>query len=166
MKSPFPGMDPYLETHWGDVHSRLVIYSSDMLNRFLLGGLLARSEERTVDAAEDDYLRGIGPDVSMVELQPDVLRWETGSSSVTVADAVCVKLPDREFRQHFLEIRDVRSGGRVITVVEFVSPTNKRPGDGLNKYRQKPLECREGDVNLVEIDLTRAGDRSIARDAD
>ncbi|MGO9470092.1 MAG: DUF4058 family protein, partial [Isosphaeraceae bacterium] len=20
MKSPFPGMDPYLERHWGDVH--------------------------------------------------------------------------------------------------------------------------------------------------
>lgn len=31
MKSPFPGMDPYLETRWGDVHSRLNIYASDTL---------------------------------------------------------------------------------------------------------------------------------------
>lgn len=30
-KSPFPGMDPYLETHWGDLHSRLVVYMSDQI---------------------------------------------------------------------------------------------------------------------------------------
>jgi hypothetical protein len=28
MKSPFPGMDPYLERHWGDVHQ---IVQSDIL---------------------------------------------------------------------------------------------------------------------------------------
>lgn len=166
MKSPFPGMDPYLETRWRDVHSSLATYSRDALNRVLPQGLIARAEERSIVATDDEPLREIGPDVSVIELHPDVPRWETGSSSIAVADAVCVKLPDREFRQHFLEIRDVRSGGRVITVIEFVSPTNKRPGDGLNKYRQKQLECREGDVNLVEIDLTRAGDRSLVMPID
>jgi hypothetical protein len=25
MNSPFPGMDPYLEPHWLDVHARLVL---------------------------------------------------------------------------------------------------------------------------------------------
>ncbi len=60
-----------------------------------------------------------------------------------------------------MEIRDARSGGRVITVIEFISPTNKVPGDGLTKYRQKQRECHDGDVNLVEIDLTRGGDRSL-----
>ena len=29
LKSPFPGMDPYLEAHWGDVHTRLIVYSGD-----------------------------------------------------------------------------------------------------------------------------------------
>jgi hypothetical protein len=29
MKSPFPGMDPYLEQHWRDVHSSLIIYARD-----------------------------------------------------------------------------------------------------------------------------------------
>jgi hypothetical protein len=46
-------------------------------------------------------------------------------------------------------------------VIEFVSPTNKCPGDGLTKYRQKQQECHDADVNLVEIDLTRAGERSL-----
>jgi len=28
MPSPFPGMDPFLEKHWGDVHTSLVTYDS------------------------------------------------------------------------------------------------------------------------------------------
>jgi len=29
MASPFPGMDPYLEQFWRDVHARLIIYAAD-----------------------------------------------------------------------------------------------------------------------------------------
>ena len=85
---------------------------------------------------------------------------------MAVAESVCVHLPKREFKQRYLEIRDARSGGRVVTVIEFVSPTNKCRGDGLTKYRQKQDECRDADVNLVEIDLTRAGDRSLIMPVD
>ncbi len=35
MHNPFPGMDPYLEQHWGDVHHRLVQYASDQLQEHL-----------------------------------------------------------------------------------------------------------------------------------
>jgi Protein of unknown function (DUF4058) len=52
MKSPFPGMDPYLERHWGDVHSRLVIYIADALQPLLPEGLLARVDERDYLAHE------------------------------------------------------------------------------------------------------------------
>src|SRR4051812_1188035 len=45
MPSPFPGMDPYLEAHWRDVHARLIIYASDALQRVLPGSLRARVEE-------------------------------------------------------------------------------------------------------------------------
>ena len=31
MKSPFPGMDPFLERHWEDVHTRLIGYIADAL---------------------------------------------------------------------------------------------------------------------------------------
>jgi hypothetical protein len=27
MPSPFPGMDPYLEAYWRDVHARIIIVS-------------------------------------------------------------------------------------------------------------------------------------------
>ncbi len=43
MASPFPGMDPYLEAHWRDVHARLIIYASDALQVLLPGSLRAAS---------------------------------------------------------------------------------------------------------------------------
>ena len=45
MPSPFPGMDPYLESHWRDVHAALVIYARDALQRVLPAALRARVEE-------------------------------------------------------------------------------------------------------------------------
>lgn len=32
MSSPFPGMDPHLEAHWGNVHHRLITYASHCVN--------------------------------------------------------------------------------------------------------------------------------------
>ena len=161
MKSPFPGMDPYLEPRWSSVHSSLAVYAGDALNGLLPPGLLARSEERAIVASDEVDLREIGPDVAVFERGLAEPTWDSGGAQTTVAEVVCVHLRKREFKQRYLEIRDARSAGRVITVIEFVSPTNKYPGDGLTKYRQKQDECRNGDVNLVEIDLTRAGDRSL-----
>jgi hypothetical protein len=154
-------MDPYLETRWSDVHLSLATYSRDALNGLLPPGLLARAEERAIVTLDDDDPRGIGPAVSVIEQGPAEPTWDSRGVTTAVAEIVCVHLRKREIKQRFLEIRDARSGGRVITVIEFVSPTNKRPGDGLTKFRQKQEECRSGDVNLVEIDLTRAGDRSL-----
>ncbi len=161
MKNPFPGMDPYLELRWSDVHSSLAIYGRDALNRHLPTGLLARSEERSIVSLDDEELRAIVPDVSIFERGFAEPTWDSGGAATAVAEAVCVHLPQYEFKQRYLEIRDARSGGRVITVIEFVSPTNKRVGDGLTKYRQTQQECRDAGVHLVEIDLTRAGDRSL-----
>lgn len=31
MSSPFPGMDPYLEAHWRDVHTRVMTYICDQI---------------------------------------------------------------------------------------------------------------------------------------
>ena len=160
MKSPFPGMDPYLETRWGDVHSRLNIYASDTLSQSLPPGLIARTEERAIVSEPYGGNRDIYPDVAVFER--GMSEPKSSGQSVALADSKCLLLPDvPEIKQRYLEIRDSRSGGRVITVIEFVSPTNKRPGDGLEKYLQKQRECIEADINLVEIDLTRSGDRSL-----
>src|SRR5438094_10612158 len=68
MPSPFPGMDPYLEAHWRDVHARLIIYASDALQGVLPPSLRARVEETVLLETP----KGIGdhplfPDVRVVE---------------------------------------------------------------------------------------------------
>lgn len=55
MASPFPGMDPYLERHWGDVHADLVALARAALNDVLPPDLVARMEGRVVvDAVSYD----------------------------------------------------------------------------------------------------------------
>jgi hypothetical protein len=49
---------------------------------------------------------------------------------------------------------------RVVTVIELLSPTNKKPGeDGLDAYLEKRGEYLASNCNLVEIDLLRGGER-------
>src|SRR3954469_12599575 len=68
MPSPFPGMDPYLELHWGDVHSRLITYFVESLNDSLPTDLVAASEERiVVEVDEEGLRRKFKPDVRVVE---------------------------------------------------------------------------------------------------
>lgn len=67
MNSPFPGMDPYLEQHWRDVHSRLVTYASDALQALLPADLLARVEERVYVESDEAFRRAIYPYVRVVE---------------------------------------------------------------------------------------------------
>lgn len=46
MPSPFPGKDPWLERHWGDVHTSIVTYCRDRLQPGLPRDLRARVEEQ------------------------------------------------------------------------------------------------------------------------
>jgi hypothetical protein len=74
---------------------------------------------------------------------------------VGLAEPVIFHIPSDPVKQRFIEIIDLATGARVITVIEVVSPSNKLPGDGLEQYKQKQTECRDAKVNLVEIDLVR-----------
>jgi len=164
MKSPFPGMDPYLEQHWGDVHHRLVTYASDQIQTQLPRELRARVEERVFVETDPGDLRGIYPDVRVVEYP--VPRTPGGptpaaGSDVAVAEPLVIVIDDEPARQGYIEIVDVGSGNRVVTVIEFLSPSNKLPGDGREQYQKKQREVRRAGANLVEIDLTRTGTRAL-----
>jgi hypothetical protein len=50
MHSAFPGMNPYLEEYWGEIHQRFIINSSDALQKQLPGDLRARANERVYSA--------------------------------------------------------------------------------------------------------------------
>ncbi len=54
----------------------------------------------------------------------------------------------------YLEVRD-REGREVVTVIELLSPSNKRAGDDRESYLAKRSELLRSPAHLVEIDLLR-----------
>src|SRR5687767_4945937 len=104
MKSPFPGMDPYLERTWGDVHSRLVLYSCDQLQEQLPSDLLAQVEERVAVEAHigELYLSRI-PDVRVTEEQEaGAVTPNAMPSEVAVAEPLLVPLVGDPATETFL----------------------------------------------------------------
>ncbi len=179
MRSPFPGMDPYLELQWGgDFHSRLITYLCDAIQPGLPMDLRARSEDRVFLETLGGQARLYRPDVHVFETVPPRgtprASTERGASGVVAVaappeTAPAVMIPFTvEVTEHFIQILDVRSGGKVITMIEVLSPSNKFPGSGRKKYLKKQRETvTSGEVNLVEIDLLRAGRATtLTREAD
>jgi hypothetical protein len=158
MKSPFPGMDPYLEWHWGDVHTRLTTYASDQLATQLPSDLRVRVEEYVgVDEENGDAI-AFRPDVGVEERrgvgERNVVAGE--GAAVGVAERVVVSLALDPPVLRYLRIVDVRTGNRLVTAIEFLSIANKK-GKGRAAYRKKQRKLTSGGANLVEIDLLRAG---------
>src|ERR1700686_2452618 len=117
MPSPFPGMDPYLEAHWRDVHARLIIYASDALQGVLPAALRVRVEERVLH----DTPQGLGDHPRQgLESRP--------TAGAAVAEPLLIDAEPEPATETFLEIIDRESGNRVVTVIEFLSPSNKSPG--------------------------------------
>jgi hypothetical protein len=67
MKSPFPGMDPYLEQRWGDVHGSLITYIRDSIQPLLGPDLRARMSERVYLESIESESRQFIPDVHVYE---------------------------------------------------------------------------------------------------
>jgi hypothetical protein len=163
MKSPFPGMDPYLELHWRDVHARLIIYICDQLQDQLGGNLRARVEERLVVEADDVVVHAINPDARIFESPTPVGNGGGGVALATpVIEPLIVPLPKEDATETFIEIIERGKHDRLITVIELLSPSNKLGNDARRAYAAKRKEVRLAGANLVEIDLTRAGHRQLA----
>ena len=63
--------------------------------------------------------------------------------------------------QGFIQIVDARSGNRVITAIEVLSPDNKSGGAGRTSYLNKREELWNNGANLIEIDLLREGQSTV-----
>lgn len=160
MPGPFPGMDPYLECHWGDIHARMVLYACDQLQRRLPGDLRARVEERVFIEDDAEYFRKIVPDVRVFETARPT--WSNSGGGVAVMEDIEIAEPvvlNEEIAiENYLQIIDIASGGRVVTVIEVLSETNKLPNtQGFEMHARKRRETLGGGANFVEIDLLRTG---------
>lgn len=171
MPSPFPGMDPYLEDPaiWPDFHHRWATILSEELNNQLPAPFYARMEMRPefgVVEEPEERTRTIVSDVLVLQHPRPTHSTHVGEVLVMeaprreVAPAVeFATLPDEMVRHHFVEIRDSQRGHKLITLIEILSPSNKRPGPDRDTYAAKQREVLDSDANLVEIDLLRAGRR-------
>lgn len=137
IKSPFPGMDPYLEAHWRDVHASLVIYLRDRLQPGLPRDLRARVEERVF--IETDL--GHCPHEPITETHIEIVDTRTGYKVVTVIEVLSrvnktpgdgQKLYQKKqgevlaARANLVEIDLLRSGEWVLAVERAAVPPSHR----------------------------------------
>jgi hypothetical protein len=123
--------------------------------------LEVRSEVGVVDDAGTS--RRIVPEVAVIRR---VCHTTTAPVTVTLAErratisaSVEVTIASEPLRHQVVEIRDASRGHKLITLIEIVSPSNKRAGVDRRAYLRKQREVLESDASLVEIDLLRAGER-------
>ena len=156
MPSPFPGMDPYLEGRWSDVHSKLIAFIGEAVQARLPADLRARSEERVLlEADEDDApLAAYRPDVAVVE------RPTGGGAAMAQADVDVEPVEVLDVYEPWIDrsvhIIDRTNGNRVVTVIEVLSPWNKTPGRLNDAYVRKARDYARAGTSLVEIDLLRS----------
>ncbi|MEG4959495.1 MULTISPECIES: DUF4058 family protein [unclassified Microcoleus] len=159
MPNPFPGMNPYLESPelWPQVHHLLISSIFESLVPQLLPKYIVDIEKRVYELSGDNSLLVGIPDVT-VQRSPSPTN--PTSSNVAVAappvTALKVRLPvPVEFREAYLEIRDTATR-EVVTVIELLSPANKRPGKGREMYEAKREKVFGSRTHMIEIDLLRS----------
>jgi hypothetical protein len=158
MESPFPGMNPYLEhpALWPDVHNRLIAALADDLSARVAPRYYVALERRTYLLKADDLVLVGRPDIAIApasEAPGGVSQPVVTSPMVLEVD---VPMLD-EVYENFLEIHEVRTG-KLVTVLELLSPVNKLHKQGREEYERKRSHIFQSWTHLVEIDLLRAGE--------
>lgn len=158
MPSPFPGMNPYLEhPHtWKDFHETFIPTARAFLAALVRPKYFVSIEENLYiqDWTENGHSIGIA-DVA-VGRRHDAHGTTAGVATLTPPVRGQIRVPEAE-RLSYLELRN-RDDEQLVTVIELLSPTNKR-GRDRDRYLQKRAEILSANVHFVEIDLLRAGPR-------
>ena len=173
MPSPFPGMDPYIEiSHlWEDFHANLIGEIQRTLSDLVPDRYVVRAGERSYVALactdDEEEERSFLPDAAVASSR-GTRKGGRKAKGTRVglamhgepAPVTMQALVKAEYRETFLEIRQVDPNHKLITGIEVLSPSNKRPSTkGWRLYYRKRLAYLSGYANLVEIDLLRRGRR-------
>jgi hypothetical protein len=171
MKSPFPGMDPYIEACglWADFHIHLIERIAESLADAAPARYLVRAGERSylvLVESEGKETYPFLPDVSVTAPErPKKPSRKRGSTAVAepegeIEPVMLRAFIEEEHREKFVEIYEATPEQRLVTTVEVLSPSNKRANSpGWEQYLRKRHRVMLGGVNLVEIDLLRGGQR-------
>ena len=96
----------------------------------------------------------------------DRYRARVGEREYSSEQALFTSIIREEHKEAFIEVRQ-RSDGRLITLLEAISPANKVTSEGRRHYLERRTEVKRMNANIVEIDLVLQGPTLIdyAKDA-
>lgn len=159
-RSPFPGMDPYLESPdiWPDVHGNVIHVIREQLIPLLAPKYIAETDTHIVIDRYDPqgaYLEtGYAlPDVNITQLHEaaPATYVEHAQPTTPLRLKVPMALPTRLVSVY---VR-LRENAKLVAAIELLSPINKRPGQGRKDYLEKRETYLNSPVHLIELDLLR-----------
>ena len=173
MPSIFPGMDPYLEAPWiwPSFHNSLADQIQMLLNEKLPKNYFAQLEARS-ELGIRPVKRIIAPDVAIIHTGRRVRRPDADEGGVAIAveedlavsTAIRVDFIDEPVTMTAVAIRNTQTANEVVTLIEILRPSNKRPGSDRDHYIQRMKDILSGSItSLIEIDLLRTGKRTWER---
>lgn len=161
MPSQFPGMDPYLEgPEWESFHAAFIVDLGDAISPLVEPKYVARAQRRVYVERPFDEDGVLIADAAVIDSPNEVGRVRAGPSLAVASIApleALIAMPEERI-EPYLTIRETATQ-QVITVIELLSPSNKRSSDGRHEYLEKRLDVLQSRTNLVELDLLRGGHR-------
>jgi hypothetical protein len=160
MLSPFPGMDPYLETPalWSDFHTAFITYWRDALLERLPDHYEARIDEKVhlLETVPPKSKR-LEPDVAITQRRPSPPPSPAPAGVATLEPVTLSLVIEEETHERHIEILH-RPDHTLVAVLELLSPANKE-NPGRHLYLDKRNGLIPHPVHLVELDLLLKGQR-------
>jgi Protein of unknown function (DUF4058) len=161
MKSPFPGMDPFLEqpAYWPDFHFTFINYWREAVADALPAHYEATLGERVYLVEHDPELRKLGfPDIAVTHDAPSAPAPGASSGGTATLEPVTIPLAILEGpRETYIEIL-YQPDHSLVATLELLSPANKEQ-PGRTEYLAKRRALLFQQVHLVELDLLLGGHR-------
>lgn len=158
---PFPGqIDPWAESSrfFHQLHGEMISHLLSQVQEPLLAMGYIAGRETSLQIAEnrqqDIYVERQGEQPGKRE------SWDYTQAAEAVRAEPGIMLEGIEPELDALHLKEVETG-RLVTVVEVVSPRNKTENALIRDYQERRERLLRRDVNVVEIDLTRSVKRLV-----
>jgi len=171
MASPFPGMDPFLETNpiFQELHTQMLAQMQALLQPQLRPNYVARLERHLSEGSVWDApaaavsLERKEPDITIASRTSDRPHAESTATLARPAVSMGQELDadELELRRQRRIVIYVQDRPRLaVTGIELLSPGNKQAGAvARQRYLDKRASALHGGLHWVEIDLLRGGMR-------
>jgi hypothetical protein len=158
--NPYPGMNPFIEANgrWKDFHMTFLTTCREQLITRLPAHYRARLNERVQLIDQGDHsFASYRPDVSVVRTTRASDESGGVATLIDLEPVICRNMEVETESVGYIEIHTA-SNDQLVTVIEVMSPTNKKE-PGRAEYRSKMEQLRRSGVHAVEIDLLLGGER-------